>query len=147
MNEERRPEEGQVQRAEESSQRGHVLGSPAAKHHGYESKKHGPVRTGALGCPCTGTPWTCPTSGNTYAGFYCPGVIDQRRSDSRTVEVTDSNRLGVIVYDALIGNVDVVRILHSTWPGNTPDWRRYILTKAFRLAMAGSGWDLKRDTH
>jgi len=54
-----------------------------------------------------------------------------------------SNRLGVIVYDALIGNVDVVRILRSTcqWPGNTPDWRRYILTMAFRLVMAGSGWD------
>jgi hypothetical protein len=71
MGVERRPEEGQVQRAGGSSQRNRVLGSPAAKRHGHVSKKHGPVRTRAPGCPCTGTPWTCPTPGNTYAGFYC----------------------------------------------------------------------------
>jgi hypothetical protein len=143
MDGERRPEEGQVQRAEESGQRGHV-GSPATKHHGHVSKKHGPVlRTGAFGCPCTGTPWTCPTSGNTYAGFYCPDVVDQRRSNSRTVEITDSKWLGVIVYDALIGRVDVVRLLRSTWPSNTPDWRRYILSMTFRWAIGGSGRGLK----
>lgn len=43
-----------------------------------------------------------------------PGVIDQRRSDSETVKVTDSNRLGAKVNDALITHVDVVGILRST---------------------------------
>jgi hypothetical protein len=66
-------------------------------------------------------------------------VIDQRRYDSRTAEVTDSKWLGMVVYDALIGYVDVVRILRSTWPSNTPDWRRYILLMTFRLAIGGSG--------
>ena len=47
MDEERRPEEGQVHRDEESSQRNHALGSPAAKRHGHVSKKHGRVRTRA----------------------------------------------------------------------------------------------------
>jgi hypothetical protein len=60
---------------------------------------------------------------------------------------TDSKWLrAIVVYDALMGHVDVLRILHS-WPSNTPDWRRNILTMVFKLAMAGSGWDLKRDTH
>jgi hypothetical protein len=59
---------------------------------------------------------------------------------------TDSKWLRAIVYNALIGHVDAVRILHS-WPSNTPNWWRYILTMVFRLAMAGNGWDLKRDTH
>jgi hypothetical protein len=55
--------------------------------------------------------------------------------------------LRVIIYNALIGHVEVVRILHSTWPRNTPDWRRYILPMAFRLAIGGSGRSLRRDTH
>lgn len=75
-------------------------------------------------------------------GVLLPGVIDQRRSDSRTVKVTDGKRLGVIVY-ALISHVDVVRILRYTWPSNTPDLRRYILSMTFRLAIGGSGRGLK----
>jgi len=70
-----------------------------------------------------------------------------RRLGSSKMEDTDSNWLRTIVYDALIGHVDVVRIVHSTRPSNTPDWRGYILTMAFRFAMARSGRDLKRDTH
>jgi hypothetical protein len=72
-----------------------------------------------------------------------------RRLGSSKMEDTDNKWSRVIVYNALIGHVDAVRIIHSTWPSNTPDcqWRRYILAIAFRLAMAGSGCDLKRDTH
>jgi hypothetical protein len=69
-----------------------------------------------------------------------------RRLGSGKMEDTDSKWLRAIVDNALIGHVDAVRILHSMWPGNTPDWRRYIVTMAFRLAMGWSGWDLKRDT-
>jgi hypothetical protein len=68
-----------------------------------------------------------------------------RRLGSNKVD-TDSNWLRAIAYNALKGHVEAVRFLHS-WPSNTPDWRRYILTMVFRLAMGGSGWDLKRDTH
>ena len=63
---------------------------------------------------------------------------------SREMEFTDNWWLRVIVYNALIGHVEVVRIL---WPSNTPNWRRYILPMAFRLAIGGSGRDLRRDTH
>lgn len=55
-------------------------------------------------------------------------------------------RLRVIVYDALINPVDVVGILHSTWCSNTPDWQRYILPMAFKLAIDRSTWDLRTDT-
>ena len=49
---------------------------------------------------------------------------------------TDNKWLRAKIYNALISHVDgaSVRILHPT------------LTMAFRSAMAGSGWDLKRDT-
>jgi len=70
-----------------------------------------------------------------------------RRLGSSKMEDTDGEWLRAIVYNALMGHVDAVRILHSTCPSNASDWRRYILTMAFRLAMAGSRWDLKRDTH
>jgi hypothetical protein len=60
------------------------------------------------------------------------------------MEDTDSNWLRAIVYDALIAHVDAMRIMHSAWRSNTSDWRRYILMTAFRLAMGGSGWGLKR---
>jgi hypothetical protein len=70
-----------------------------------------------------------------------------RRLGSSKMEDTDGKWLRAIVYNALMGHVDAVQILHPTWPRNTPDWRRYILTMAFRLAMAGSGCDLKRNTH
>ena len=50
----------------------------------------------------------------------------------------------MIVYDALMGHVEGVGILHYTWPSNAPDLRRYILM-AFRLAVGRSGWDLSRD--
>jgi hypothetical protein len=70
-----------------------------------------------------------------------------RRLGSGKMEDTDSKWLGAIVHDTLIGHVDAVRVLYSIWPSNTPDWQRYILTVAFRLAMAWSVWDLKRDTH
>jgi hypothetical protein len=70
-----------------------------------------------------------------------------RRIGSSKTEDTDSKWLRAIVDSALIGHVDAVRILQSIWPSNTPDWRRYILTMAFRLAMGESGWDLKKDTH
>ena len=48
----------------------------------------------------------------------------------------------VIVYNTLVGHVDVVRILHSTWCSNAKDWGRYIFTMAFRMANGGSGQDL-----
>ena len=70
-----------------------------------------------------------------------------RRFGSNKIEDTDSKWLRTIAYDALIGDVVVVRNLHSTWPSNAPDWRRCILMMGFRLAMGGSGWELKRDTH
>jgi hypothetical protein len=63
------------------------------------------------------------------------------------MEDTDSKWLRVVVYDTLMGHLDAVRILHSTWPSNTPNRWRHILTMAFRLAMAGCGCDLKRDAH
>ena len=69
-----------------------------------------------------------------------------RRLGSSKMEDTDSNWLRAKVYNALIGHADGMRILHSCWPGNTPDWRRYILMRVFRLAVAGSGWYLKKDT-
>ena len=68
-------------------------------------------------------------------------IIGQRKSDGRTVKATDSNGLGVIVNYSLIGHVDMVRILR--WPSIDPDWRRYFLSTAFRLATGGSGRCLK----
>jgi hypothetical protein len=47
-----------------------------------------------------------------------------RRFCSSKTEDTDNKWLRAIVYDALIGYVVVVRILHSTWPSDTPYWRR-----------------------
>ena len=70
----------------------------------------------------------------------------RRRLGSTKMEGADSKWLRAIVYNALICHVDAVRILYVACPSTT-DWRRYILTMAFGLAMAGSGWDLKRDTH
>ena len=35
--------------------------------------------------------------------------------------------------------------VHSTWPGNAPDLRRYILPMTFRLVIDGSRRDLRRD--
>jgi hypothetical protein len=112
---ERRLEEVQVQRSEELENSQRVLGSPAANVMDV-FKKHGPLHTGALGCPCRGISWACPTSGNTYTGFYCSSVSDQRRpdSESRTMESTDGNWFGAIVYyGALIAHVKVVRVLRS----------------------------------
>jgi hypothetical protein len=51
--------------------------------------------------------------------------------------------LRVIIYNALIGHVEVVWILR---PSNTPDGRRYILPMVFSLAI-GNGRDLRRNTH
>ena len=72
-----------------------------------------------------------------------------KRLRSSKVEDTDSRWLWVIVYNTLIGHVVAARVLHSNWPrtSNTPDRQRYIFMMAFRLAMVGSGWDLRRDTH
>lgn len=56
-------------------------------------------------------------------------------------KVTDNKRLGAIVYDALISHVDVVRILR--WSSITSDWRRYILSMTFGLAIGESGRCLK----
>ena len=42
--------------------------------------KHELAPTRALGCACAGIPWARPTSGNTYAGFYCQSVISQKRA-------------------------------------------------------------------
>jgi hypothetical protein len=63
----------------------------------------------------------------------------------RKMEVTDSQWLGVVVNNALISHVDVVRILHSTRfrpLSCTPARWRYCI---FLLVIWGSGWDLKRD--
>ena len=63
----------------------------------------------------------------------------------RQVGVTDSYEwLRVIVYNALIGHIDVVGILYSTWPRSAPDWIRYI-PMAFRLNVGRSGWNLRRN--
>ena len=48
----------------------------------------------------------------------------------------------MIVYNTLVGHVNVVRILHSIQCSNAQDWGRYILTMAFRMADGGSGRDL-----
>jgi len=63
------------------------------------------------------------------------------------VGVTDINYwLGVIVYNALKSHIEVMWILHSTWPNDLP--LHPILPMAFRLAIiGGSGCDLWRDTH
>ena len=60
------------------------------------------------------------------------------RSVSRKMEVTDSYWLGVVVYNTLIGHVDVT---HSTRLSYSPVWWRYILLPV----IGGSGWDLKRN--
>jgi hypothetical protein len=39
-----------------------------------------------------------------------------RRLGSSKMEDTDNKWSRVIVYNALIGHVDAVRIIHSTWP-------------------------------
>jgi hypothetical protein len=70
-----------------------------------------------------------------------------KRLGSSKMEDTDSKWLRAKVYNALIGHADVGWIMHSSRAGSTPDWRRYILMIAFRLAMVGSRWDLKKDTH
>lgn len=58
-----------------------------------------------------------------YAVFYCPSsIIDQERPVNRMMEVTDDQRLGVVVCNALIGYVNMVQILHSTRLGYTPVW-------------------------
>ena len=59
---------------------------------------------------------------------------------------TDNDWLRMIVHNALIGHVKVVGILHSTWPCDTPNWRRYILPMAFRLAVDGSRRNLRKNT-
>ena len=72
----------------------------------------------------------------------------KRRLGSRWTGVTNTYQwLRVIVYNALVGHVDVVRILHSTRHSNTPDRWRDILPMAFkfRLANGGSGRDLRID--
>ena len=67
-----------------------------------------------------------------------------RRLRSSKAEDTDSRRLWVIANNTLVGHVEAVRILRaSTWHRNTLDWHRYILAMGFRLAMAGSRWDLE----
>ncbi len=80
-----------------------------------------------------------------HPGKYMQGSIARvsfiiRRPGSRQMEVTDNEWLEMIVYIALIGLVDAIR---SIWPCN-PDWRRYIFTMAYRLAMGKSGWNLKK---
>jgi hypothetical protein len=70
------------------------------------------------------------------------GVSLIKERPVRKMEGTDSQWLGVIVYNALISRVDVVQILHYTRLSFTPAWWRYI----FPLVVGGSGWDLKRET-
>jgi hypothetical protein len=68
------------------------------------------------------------------------------------MKVTDSHWRKAMVYRGpLIGHVDVVWILYSTWPINSgPDWLKYILSMAFSLVLAGGGsrggWGLEKDT-
>ena len=89
--------------------------------------------------------------GNSYVGEYVRGVLSperyyQREFDSRRMGVTHTFEcLWMIAIDAVIGHVEVVRVLDSTWPGNTADRPRYILPIMFRLAISGSGQDLWRD--
>ena len=67
-----------------------------------------------------------------------------RRLGSSNMEDTNRKRLRVMAHSILGGHVDTERILCST----RADWERYVHLMAFRLAKAGSGWDLlKRDTH
>ena len=69
----------------------------------------------------------------------------KKRLGSREVGVTDFNYwLRVIVYyNALIGFIEVARILHPAQPNNLPLCP--ILPMAFRLAIGESGWNLRRD--
>jgi hypothetical protein len=69
----------------------------------------------------------------------------KKRLGSREVGVTDFNyRLRVIVYyNALIGLIEVARILHPARPNNLP--LRPVFPMAFRLAIGESGRDLRRD--
>ncbi len=90
MDEERRPEQGLVQRPEGCSQWGYVLDSTTVKCLEHVTQKNESIPTGALGCTCTGIPCACPTSGNTYPGSYFPGIVDQKRPGNRKMEVTDS---------------------------------------------------------
>ena len=64
---------------------------------------------------------------------------------SRWMGVTDTYKwLRVIVNNTLIGHVEMMQIL---WPSNIPDWRRYTLLMASRLAIGKSGRDLRRVRH
>jgi hypothetical protein len=51
----------------------------------------------------------------------------------------------VIVYRATICHVEVVTVWLLYLRTNNPDWLRYILPIAFRLAIRGNGKDLKRE--
>jgi hypothetical protein len=73
----------------------------------------------------------------------------KRRPHGRNMEVTDSHWSRMVHRGPLIGHVDVVWILHSTWPINPGhDWLKYIPSMVFRLMLAGggSGWGLEKDT-
>ena len=70
----------------------------------------------------------------------------KRRLGYERIGATDYDWLRMIVHNALIGHVEVVGILHSTWPCDTPNWRRYILPMAFRLAIDGSRRNLRKNT-
>ncbi len=63
------------------------------------------------------------------------------------MKATDNHWSRVIIYHPLMAPVDVVWILHSTW-SITPDRLKYILSMAFRLALAvgRGGRGLEKDT-
>ena len=67
----------------------------------------------------------------------------KKRPVSRNIEVTDSWWLRVIVYNALIGDVIVVKILHSTRLSYTLALWGYIFPL---VIVIGGRWGLKRDT-
>ena len=49
----------------------------------------------------------------------------------------------MVVYHAMIGRVNVVRVLWPSWPGNTLDCLWYILPVILKLTIGGSGQGLK----
>ena len=75
-----RSEQGLVHRTEERSQRGYVLDPPTVKRLEHVFMENESIPTGTSGRTCIGIPCACPASGNMYAGFYCPGIIDQREA-------------------------------------------------------------------